>query len=217
MDARLLTLGIGLLVSSAALAAYALYSGAPGIAGALLSSSVFGAVLAVMGYTYRDPLSETALKYAEGLAGLALKIYEDMGLLGTESLRTCISDGRVLVVYSARRVSCEDVRPGLGLAGGSPYIALATEEAGGALGDPQQAISELGLASRVSVVREGSAFTVELAGVREELLSGGWRPMNLVQVAVLSRLSAAAGAPLERESEEFSDGVYRARFRVAGE
>lgn len=216
MDARLVALGVAIIAVSSGFAAYSLYAGMGSAAGASLSAIVFGGVLAAIGYTYRDPLSDAVLRYSSSISSVLLKVYEDMGLLGGESLRACLKDGKVLVVFSKKPVSCSEVEPGIGVSEASPYMAIPSEVASEG-GDPQQAISELGFSERVSVKRSGESVSVELIGVKKELLGGGWRPLNPVQVLIPAYLSSSLGVSLERVEEEFAGGVYRAEFRVIEE
>jgi len=214
MDLRLVVLGVGLLTVSAGFTLYSLYMGVGSLAGASLSMSILGAVILVIGYTYRDPLSNTLQRYSDAASMLLVKIYEDLGLLSSEVIEACRTSEGVLVVYSKNPIQCSEARPGLGLAGSTPYIALLVKEAQPETGDPEQAISELGLAGSTIVHSGEGRIVVELASVRRELTAGGWMPLNPIQVLVPAYLALTLGKNIVLEREEFGEGVYRGFFRV---
>lgn len=217
MDVRLVILGIGLLITSAGFTIYALYMGISSLAGVSLSIAVLGGVFVTIGYTYRDPLGNVLLRYNSLVLTILLKIYEDLELLNRENIQICKMDNDVLVVYSRGSIPCREAKPGLGLVNNSPYMAFLFRETSPETVDPIQIINELGLANNVSIYRSGDRIVVELIGIRRELVEDGWKPLNPIQILVPAYLSLALGNSLVRESEEFSEGVYRATFKVISE
>jgi len=214
MDVRLASLGIVLLIASLGLLLYSLNAGLQSVAGVALSTSVLGGVVAALGITYRDPLGVALLQYSRSLNKVLTKVYEDLGLLERETLQVCRAEDGVLVVYTQKRVPCREVRPGVGLAGQVPYIAVHIRGPVSEASDPQEALRELGLADIVRAYRSENEVVVELVGIRRELVGGEWRPINPVQVLTAAMLASAVGASLVREEEEYTGDLYRARFRV---
>jgi len=214
MDLRLVSLGVGLLTVSAGFTLYSLYMGIGSLAGASLSMGVLGAVILVIGYTYRDPLSDIMQQYSNTALMLLAKIYEDLGLLNDEVIEACRTSEGVLVVYSKDPIQCSEAKPGLGLASGTPYMALLVRETQPETNDPEQVISKLGLAGNTIIHSNEGRIAVELVNVRKELITGGWRPLNPVQVLVPAYLALTLGKNVMLEHEEFNEGVYRGFFRV---
>jgi len=214
LDVRLVAIGVSLLALSTGFLIYALSTNMQVVAGASLSVAVLGGVIATLGFTYRDPLSTAMLQYSRSLSQVLLKLYEDLELLSGEVLQTCRVEDGVLVVYAQRAVPCSEVKPGIGLAEQTPYIAFHVKESVAEPSDPQHVVRELGLADTVLVQSSSSEVYVELVRVRRELLGGEWRPFNPVQLLVAAYLTLALGSNLVRLSEEFSGGLYRVRFRV---
>jgi len=214
MDVRLAALGVALLVASLGLLLYSLNAGLQSVAGVALSTSVLGGVLAALGITYRDPFSTALLRYSRSLNKGLTKVYEDLGLLGREVLHVCRGEDGVLVVYAQKRVPCGEVRPGVGLAGQVPYVAVQISGPAPETSDPQEALRELGLADAIRVYRSESEVVAELVGIRRELVGEEWGPINPIQVLTAAILASAVGADLVREEEEYTGGLYRARFKV---
>jgi len=214
MDIRLIAIGIILLITSLSIFLYSLTVGMQSVAGVALSTSVLGGVITALGLTYRDPFGITLLLYSRSLNQILSKVYEDLGLLNKETLQTCKVEEGVMVIYTQKRISCNDVKSGIGLAGQIPYIAIHISGPTPEPSDPQEAIRELGLADIVHVYRSDSEIVVELVGIRREIVGEEWRPLNPIQILIAAYLTLTTGDNMVREGEEYSRGFYRARFRV---
>lgn len=121
---RLLVLGVNVVVVSVLLVVYGILLGDSGLVGIGFSASLLGGVLVAYSTTPRDPSVVALLNYSNILVDAVTSTLEDLDLL--ESQVCSIKRGGVtLLVYS--RTPCPlEVDPGVGFAGGSPYLAIPT-------------------------------------------------------------------------------------------
>lgn len=216
MDNRFVTLGVIVIVVSTGFLVYGVAIGEPVVTGSALSMIILGMVFTAVGLTYRDPLTSLLWTYSQTLSSGLVKIYEDLGLLEKSAVSACMSGEMVYIVFSRQPVSCEDVKPGLGVSAGVPYLALAGRpfETGGE--DLDAAIMKSGLAQYALVTREGDAVTVDLRGTHNASVHTGRRPLSLYQVLIPLIVASYYSSNVVVVDEDLGDDYYRAVLRVVG-
>lgn len=214
MDTRLVTLGVGVTIISVGFTIYGLITSNNSLAGVSLSTLVLGLTLATLGLTYSDPLSEALNNYSKLLSSALIKVYEDLGLINEVVMRTCFKDGVTYVIFSKSMLPCSDVSPGLGVVKGVPYIAFSLNNLTVEAEDLEAALTKFGIANAVSVKEEAGELVVELRGVRKDLISGGWRPLNPVQVLLPAYITSYLRKGVAVTKQEFVEGLYRVRLKV---
>jgi len=216
----LLILGVNILVISVLVAIYGVLIGDGGLVGIGFSISLVGGVLIVYSATPQDPSLAALANYSDLLVNSVTSILEDLDLL--ESQLCSVKRGEsILLVYSKTPCLLE-VDPGVGFAGGSPYLALPvnvlnvlvesfSESTNTLLERTLIAIlvGELSACRSVKVEVENGFYRVYITGLTEVLKKYLERPVDPYTLLVLAISSAALRAECIRlvERRIISDGV----------
>lgn len=202
MRTGLVAVGANIAVVSALASIYGLLSGNPQLVGVGLSGIITGLAILGVGTTPREGPRESLLEALKLLLNSHASILESIDLL-THNLWIVKGDPPLLIATLAGRA--ERVDPGVGVWGGSPYLAIplsgVAEEVGGLgeLSEPalRNALSDLltveyQVAGVVDVVLEDGVVRVSLLGVGGEFrrLQGyPLDPLVLLLLVLLYRLT----------------------------
>ena len=198
---RLLVLGVNVVVVSALLVVYGILLGDSGLVGIGFSASLLGGVLVAYSTTPQDPSVVALLNYSNILVNAVTSTLEDLDLL--ESQVCSIKRGDVaLLVYS--RTPCPlEVDPGVGFAGGSPYLAIPTtrlstlmESASSSESTSSSSLLERSLAAvlvdelsacrSIRVEEEADQYRVYITGLAEVFKQYLERPLDPYTLLVLA-------------------------------
>ncbi len=196
---RLLVLGVNVVVVSVLLVVYGILLGDSGLVGIGFSASLLGGVLVAYSTTPRDPSVVALLNYSDILVDAVTSTLEDLDLL--ESQVCSIKRGDVtLLVYS--RTPCPlEVDPGVGFAGGSPYLAIPTtrlstlvesassSESTSSLLERSLAavlVDELSACRSVRVEEEADQYRVYITGLADVFKQYLERPLDPYTLLVLA-------------------------------
>ncbi|MGB9827210.1 hypothetical protein IMZ38_03000 [Thermosphaera chiliense] len=220
MTQQLLVLGLNMLIIAGLLAAYGLATGYNNLVGVAASLGVLGGVFIAYSRIPRDPAVSSLLNYSKILVEGVTSTIEDLDLLDA-SLCIVTKGSEVLAVYS--KIPCPSrVDPGLGFAGGSPYLAIPldmpvlelVESSTGELDTIEKAlrtivIEELGMARDVGVSATGNIYRVYVSGLADALKEYVKYPVDPYSIIIASTLARAAMINYLRviEKTQTLDGV----------
>uniref|UniRef100_A0A7C2FDH6 Uncharacterized protein n=1 Tax=Thermosphaera aggregans TaxID=54254 RepID=A0A7C2FDH6_9CREN len=205
MNQQLLVLGLNILIIAGLIAVYGLATGYNNLVGVAASLGVLGGVFIVYSRIPRDPAVSSLLNYSKILVEGVTSAIEDLDLLDA-SLCIVTRGSEILAVYS--KIPCPTrVDPGLGFAGGSPYLAIPVnipvlellEASTGELESVERAlrtimVEELSMAKEVGVSATGSIYKVYVSGLADALKEFVKYPVDPYSIIVASTLARAAMA-----------------------
>jgi hypothetical protein len=125
MNTRLLILAINIIAASIILLVYGFTVNDTGLIGLSYSTLILGSVIAVLSYTYSEPILEPLLMFTRGLLNGVTTILEDLDLTDAKPSIIKAHDGSYFLLY-ARTVS-NKIDPGIGVIHETPYLAIPLE------------------------------------------------------------------------------------------
>ena len=182
MVTKLFILGLNTLILSGLLGLYALIVGSNVLLGVASSLGLSGGVFLVYSLLPREATMPSLVEYTRTLLNGLTSTLEDLDLLDA-NLCAVKKGGNILLVFSKAPCPLE-VDPGVGFAGGSPYLAIPIakeftesiqEESGGwALDNVENVlrgvlVDELAACKDVRASLEGGFLRVHLIGLSQPL------------------------------------------------
>jgi hypothetical protein len=212
-------LGINIVVVAVLLAVYSFVIMDTGLLGVAISLALVGGVMVVYSTAPQDPTTNFLLNYSKNLVNVLTSSLEDLDLLDSKIWITRRSD-TTLAVFS--RTPClEDVDPGIGFSGGSPYIAIpieipATEYTASVEGSEDVEkmlrsllIDEFSICRNVDVSYEDGLYRVTVIGLSSSLNEFMKYPLDPYTVITLATISRVLGARCVKlvDRRSIPDGV----------
>jgi hypothetical protein len=201
-----LVLGINIVVVAVLLAVYSFMIMDTGLLGVAISLALVGGVMVVYSTAPQDPTTNFLLNYSKNLVNVLTSSLEDLDLLDSKIWIARRSD-TTLAVFS--RTPClEDVDPGIGFSGGSPYIAIPIEipaieyaetvsaESSEDIGRMLRSllIDEFSICRNVDVSYEDGLYRVTVIGLSSSLNEFMKYPLDPYTVITLATISRVLGA-----------------------
>jgi len=193
----LLILGVNILVVSVLIAIYGVLIGDGGLVGIGLSISLVGGVLVVYSTIPQDPSLVALASYSDLLVDALTSTLEDLDLLESQ-LCGVRRSGEILLVYSKTPCLLE-VDPGVGFAGGSPYLALPVSTLSVLVESSSESTStllersltavlveEFSACKSVKVEEESGLYRVYITGLADVLKKYLERPVDPYTLLVLA-------------------------------
>ena len=197
-------LGINIVVVAVLLAVYSFVIMDTGLLGVAISLALVGGVMVVYSTAPQDPTTNFLLNYSKNLVNVLTSSLEDLDLLDSNIWIARRSD-TTLAVFS--RTPCiEDVDPGIGFSGGSPYIAIpievpATEYTASVESSEDVErmlrsllIDEFSICRNVDVSYEDGLYRVTVIGLSSSLNEFMKYPLDPYTVITLATISRVLGA-----------------------
>ncbi len=227
MDYRYVIIGINIIALSIAYILLSLGSPYESLLGIGFSTFLLGLILLIIGITYVEPLDKLYQSFYNIMYDLFSLLLEDSGLLYTAQIKTCFKNDVALLLVSGKNVECDSVNSGIGVIGGSPYIALPishfidTSIAQTSTSSPDieslirtYITGYLHMAKDVSLSHNKNQIKVELYGVRKEILSTMKNPINPTKIILLSLLTLAYAKGLRVIDEKIVEDSYSLSVEV---
>lgn len=182
MVTKLFILGLNTLILSGLLGLYALIVGSSVLLGVASSLGLSGGVFLVYSLLPREATMPSLVEYTRTLLNGLTSVLEDLDLLDA-NLCAVKKGGDILLVFS-KAICPLEVDPGVGFAGGSPYLAIPIakeytesiqEESGGWTLDNMEnvlrgvLVDELAVCKNVRASMEGGFLRVHLIGLSQPL------------------------------------------------
>lgn len=214
MDARLIVLGVSILIISSGFLVYGLLTTNSLLSGSALSSSILGLVFMSIGLTYRDPVSEVMKMYSKILSSALVKTFEDLGYVSKRTTFTCMKSGKLYLIFSENKLPCKEIKPGFGVVKEVPYLALVSDIPTLEEEDLESVIMKTGLAQVAIFSKSNDKYAIELQGLRSGLLGDEIKPLNPYQILIPLLVSSYIRTNIIIEEEEVSHNAYKAVMRV---
>lgn len=198
MDYRLLAVGSNLLVASILLSIYGYLVNDGGLLGIGFSTAVLSTVLIALAYEPNPQTRELLIDYTTKLSKALASLLEDLDLLPPRVRAVWVGEQLLLTISKGM---VEPAGPGIGVVGGTPYIALPLEDSEFEVPDLstvareqvelsiERLLREVIEASDISVkIGEGSV-RISIYGVSEALNQLSNYPINPLITVALNTVS----------------------------
>ncbi|MCD6195866.1 MAG: hypothetical protein J7J82_03690 [Staphylothermus sp.] len=223
MDYRYVIIGLNILAISTGFVIISILQNLEVLLGISFSVMILGVIILSIGLTYVEPLDKLYRASYRIISLLFTKILEDSDLLYGGVVKTCLGDKNLLVL-SHRRVSCNDVYPGIGVVGGKVFIAIPLSmltssyplEGSGNVIDEyslesifrEKIIHEYNICKDIRVEKTGDEVKITYYGLRKEVIDLVKKPVNPLKYISIALLSVVSNREAVFKEEELVEDNY---------
>lgn len=227
MDNVYIVIGLAIIFISIVFIIYGIITNNDQVIGISLSFMVLGIVFSVIGYTYVKPLEELLKCYSLDLGIFTTKTLEDMGIIDSSRVRTCLANQAI--VFSEKSIECSKISIGVGVYNNIYYVAIPMENTIKMLTESIKreetlvsAIKKLvidisSICRSISVIEEEENYiVVELTDILNQAKEFNRYPVNIIRLSILLAISIYLDLDTEIVEEVSTPSSYRAKIKIIG-